>query len=1202
MEVINRKGIREPVSFDKILKRIQDLCYDLCVDPVVIAKDTIQGMFNGISTEQLDLLSSDICASKIHHHPDFNKLAARILITNKQRILSGVSYLSLIQSLYNTESIGKEMYDLVSQHAETYEKMIDPSRDFWIDYFGIKTLERSYLLGNETPQHMWLRVAIQIHGADFDNVLKSYNLMSSGYFTHATPTLFNAGTKRAQMSSCFLLAMDDDITKIFKTISDMAHISKFSGGIGVSISNIRAKGSLIKSTNGLSQGIIPLCKTIESVGRYINQCFVGETVVLTEFGPKFIRDIQVGENVLSEYSRYNPVSHVHKRLLCPDEKLFKITFRNMEYPLVCTGDHSVFVFNDKDEHREVFVRDLTPSDVLATPVGRPAHPSVRPSSAFFEKTFTCDNILEAEAHRMVFRNRGCISYMRYIDNKWFVIPYIKEVVQKYEKNTIASITSYIPPTEQTYVYDLTVEDDHTYATHGGLVHNSGKRMGSIACYLEPWHSDIESFIELRKNTGDENLRARDLFLALWVPDLFMKRVKNDEMWSLMCPSECPGLHDTFGDAFDELYIRYETEKKYKRQVRARDLWNKILEVQIETGMPYISYKDHANRKSNQSNIGIIKSSNLCVAPETRVLTREYGYAPIETLEGVDVHVWNGVEWSSTVIKKTSNASELLKVEFSNGEVMECTPEHIFYVNDGEAVPAKDLCNNTKLIESNLPSLHQSLKAEHRHFFEQMRIYRSYLFDNRDAIEGIYFKHENDKLIRLFRTILLEYGISAPVYVVQEITHLMLNRNNLYELRKRTGYMFYEEYKYDLTRDLSPLPVYAVAVTRTGRMDATYCFTESKRHMGVFNGILTGQCNEILEVANEEEVSVCNLASICLSRFVEHGSFNFTKLGEVVSTVVENLNKVIDLNYYPIKETHTSNMYNRPIGLGVQGLADTYIKLRLPFDSDEAMALNKQIFETIYYHAVKTSGKLSKRDGPYARFFGSPASRGELQFHMWNVDPASLLYEWDSIVEDVKMYGMRNSLLTALMPTASTSQIMGCNEAFEPITSNLYVRKTLAGEFIVVNEHLVRDLIERGLWSKEMYEEILYYNGSIQTIKNIPSEIKELYKTAYEIKMVKVLKQAIERGPFIDQTQSMNLFMKTPSFDMLNNALFYGWTHGLKTGMYYLRTQPVQSSIKFGIDPHTIQRIKEKESGEGEYCVKLKKIVEGKLEDCVVCSS
>jgi ribonucleotide reductase alpha subunit len=875
---------------------------------------------------------------------------------------------------------------------------------------------------------------------------------------------------------------------------------------------------------------------------------------------------------------------------------------------VCTGDHSVFVFGENDEHIEVLARNLVGGNVLATPVGRPAHASVRPMTAHIEKTFTTNNILEAESYRMVYRNRGCISYLRHIDNMWFVIPYIKEAVQKYEKNLISSVSSYLP-VEETYVYDLTVDNDHTYVTHGGLVHNSGKRMGSIACYLEPWHSDIDSFIELRKNTGDENLRARDLFLALWVPDLFMKRVKEDREWSLMCPSECPGLHDTFGDAFEELYTQYETEKKYKRQVRARDLWNKILEVQIETGMPYISYKDHANRKSNQSNIGIIRSSNLCVAPETRVLTQEKGYVSIKTIENEMVHVWNGEEWSQTTIRKTSNASPLMKIEFSNGAVLECTPEHTFYVFDNKEnviqCSAKDLKSGMRLIYSNLPSIHTCLQAQHRQLFEQMKMYRSYTFDlnSTNVITGIYFKHENDLLIRTFYNTLLEYGIFANVYVQNEMTHLSMIPHDLYTLRKRTGFLFYEEYKYSLTDSFGPRPVSVSFVTDTGRVDETYCFTEEKRHMGVFNGILTGQCNEILEVANEEEVSVCNLASICLPRFVEHGSYNFKKLGEVVETVVENLNNVIDLNYYPIKETHVSNMRNRPIGLGVQGLADTYIKLHVPFDSDEASQINKQIFETIYYHAVKKSVELAKRDGPYERFTGSPASRGLLQFHMWNLDPSTLVYNWDDVVEDVKTHGIRNSLLVALMPTASTSQIMGCNEAFEPITSNLYVRKTIAGEFIVVNEHLVRDLLALGLWDKEMYEEILYYNGSIQSISRIPARIRELYKTAYEIKMVKILKQAVERGPFVDQTQSMNLFMKTPNFETLNNALFYGWTHGLKTGMYYLRTQPVQSSIKFGIDPLAIQRIKEKENApSGEYCVKMKKMVDGKLEDCVMCSS
>jgi ribonucleoside-diphosphate reductase alpha chain len=632
------------------------------------------------------------------------------------------------------------------------------------DYSAIKTLERSYLIrvdGNvvERPQHMWMRVGIQIHGCHnfndsitdeerLEKLKETYDLISQLYFTHATPTLFNSGSKRPQLSSCFLYSSEDSIEDIFKTISDTAKISKWAGGIGMSLSNIRAKGSKIRGTNGMSEGIVPLCKTLETVGRYINQ--------------------------------------------------------------------------------------------------------------------------------------------------------------------------------------------------------GGKRQGSIAVYLEPFHSDIFSFVELRKNTGDENLRARDLFLSVWIPDLFMKRVEGDMMWSLMCPDECPGLVDNYGEEFERLYEYYEEKKMYKKQVKARDLWNHILEAQIETGMPYVGFKDNVNRKNMQSQLGVIRNSNLC--------------------------------------------------------------------------------------------------------------------------------------------------------------------------------------------------------------------------------------SEICLVSNKDNYAVCNLASICLPKFVDvdekgEKTFNFDKLRKVASVSTYNLNNVIDVNYYPVPETRKTNMENRPIGIGVQGLADVYCMMGYPFGSEKAKQLNKEIFENIYYGSVEMSISLAKKYGKYQSYEGSPHSKGQFQFDMWNIDKSTLTLNWDSLYEDMKLYGIRNSLLTALMPTASTSQIMGNNEAFEPFTTNIYVRKTLAGEFTVVNSHLIKDLIKLKLWSKEIYDEILYDNGSVQRIVKIPQHIKDLYKTAYELKVTDILKQAVDRSPFIDHMQSMNLFMEKVSFKILNSSHFYSWKHGLKTGMYYLRTQPAVDPIKFGLDPESVHRIR-----------------------------
>ena len=749
MQVIKRDGTSQPVSFDKITKRIRDLCNGLQhVDPILIAKETINSLYDGISTKELDILSADICASKAHHYPDYNMLGGRILSSNLAKGTSD-QYREVAENLYRASRLSQNFYEFILFHSDEIQSFFDYSRDLLFDYFAMKTLERSYLFRIddaivERPQHAWMRVAIQIHSQSPEPLTKikeTYDYLSQLYFTHATPTIFNSGTSRPQLSSCFLYSSEDNIDGIFKTIADTARISKWAGGIGLSIANIRASGSLIRGTNGKSEGIVPLCKTLEMVGRYINQ--------------------------------------------------------------------------------------------------------------------------------------------------------------------------------------------------------GGKRKGSIAVYNEPWHADIYAFIELRKNTGDENLRARDLFLGLWVPDLFMKRVEQDAMWSLMCPDECPGLVDSYGDKFETLYTKYEEEKRYKRQVKARDLWEHILEHQIETGMPYMAFKDTVNSKNMQSQLGVIRNSNLCM--------------------------------------------------------------------------------------------------------------------------------------------------------------------------------------------------------------------------------------EIALVSNAENYAVCNLASICLPKFVSNQTFDFERLIEVAGVVTYNLNRVIDVNFYPTPETRKTNMENRPIGIGVQGLADVYCMLGLPFGSEKARQLNTKIFEAIYYGSVKMSISLAKQYGTYKNYKGSPHSDGKLQFSFY--DSPSLSLDWEPVLADLRTYGMYNSLLTALMPTASTAQIMGNNECFEPFTSNIYVRKTLAGEFIVVNQHLIKTLIEQKLWTKQVYEELVYDNGSIQRIQSIPAHIKEIYKTAYELKVTDILKQAVDRSPFIDHMQSMNLFMERVSFKVLNSSHFYSWRNGLKTGMYYLRTQPAVDPIKFGLDATSVVRIR-----------------------------
>lgn len=748
MYVIKRDGRQEPVYFDKITVRLQRLTEGLSplVDVTEIAKKTIEGIYNGITTTELDTLAAEVAASRITIHPDYSVLAARIAISNlhKNTLESFSATMSLLYGHVDAHSglhkplIAEDVYKLSVKYATRIDEAICHARDYEFDYFGFKTLEKSYLMRMggrivERPQHMFMRVALGIHKDNIEDVLRTYHLMSERWFIHATPTLFNAGTPKNQMSSCFLLTMkEDSIEGIYDTLKQCAKISQSAGGIGLSIHNIRAKGSFISGTNGTSNGIVPMLRVFNDTARYVDQ--------------------------------------------------------------------------------------------------------------------------------------------------------------------------------------------------GG-----GKRKGAIAVYLEPWHADIEDFLELRKNHGKEELRARDLFYGLWIPDLFMRRVEANQDWSLFCPNEAPGLYDCWGEDFDKLYIRYENEGRARKIIKAQDLWFRILNAQIETGNPYLLYKDAANAKSNQQNLGTIRGSNLCT--------------------------------------------------------------------------------------------------------------------------------------------------------------------------------------------------------------------------------------EIIEYTSPDEVAVCNLASIALPRYVENNTFRFDRLYEVVYHVTQNLNRIIDENYYPVPEARKSNLRHRPIGIGVQGLADVFILLRLPYESDEARILNINIFETIYYAALKASNELAKQQGPYETFHGSPLSKGLFQFDLWGVKPTDR-YNWDSLRQSIVRYGVRNSLLIAPMPTASTSQILGNTECFEPITSNIYVRRVLSGEYVVVNKYLVNDLIQLGLWNDEMKKKIIAGNGSIQHIQEIPDDVKQLYKTAWEIKQRTLIDMAAERGPYICQSQSLNLFVAEPTVAKLTSMHFYAWKKGLKTGIYYLRTQAPSQAIKF----------------------------------------
>jgi len=803
MRVLKRNNEYEDVSFDKVLMRLKNLSSDLHINVSEIAQKVCTRIYDGVKTCELDELAAYLCSSMSIDNPDYSTLASRIIISNHQKNTSP-SFSETVGILYDNKDINgehsplisEELYEIVNKNKEKLNNYIDYQRDFLFDYFGFKTLERAYLIKIdkriiERPQHLWMRVSLGIHGNDIREVLQTYDLMSKKYFTHATPTLFNSGTKRPQLSSCFLCSVNDDsISGIYDSLKEMALISKYAGGIGVHIHQVRSRGSHIRGTNGTSNGIIPMLRVFNNTARYVDQ--------------------------------------------------------------------------------------------------------------------------------------------------------------------------------------------------------AGKRLGSIAVYLETWHSDIEAFLELKKNHGSEEERCRDLFLALWVSDLFMERIKANKKWSLMCPDQCKGLSEAYGDEFKALYEKYESEGKYTKQVNAQDLWFKILEAQIEQGVPYILYKDAANKKSNQKNLGTIKSSNLCA--------------------------------------------------------------------------------------------------------------------------------------------------------------------------------------------------------------------------------------EVLIYSSPEETGVCNLASICLPTYVNNGVFDFDKLHEVVKIAAKNLNKVIDINFYPVEKARVSNLKHRPIGIGVQGLADVFMMLKYPFESEEAAELNKQIFETIYHAAVESSMELSKKRnniitdilnnnseeditkyvnefeediiktkyiGAYSSFEGSPISRGLFQFDLWGEKPSER-YDWDKLREDIKSFGIRNSLLISPMPTASTSQIMGFNESFEPFTNNIFQRKTLSGEFIVINKYLIRELMSKGMWNKDLKDTIILHEGSIQNIKEISKEMKELYKTSWEIKQRVIIDMSADRGRYICQTQSLNIFMEEPDFQKLSSMHFYGHSKGLKTGSYYLRTKPRAKTQQFTIDP--------------EFAKRKLKCAEDNEDSCVLCSA
>ena len=935
MKVVKRNGELEDVSFDKVLRRIQVAAEKLEVNPTLIAQRTLLRIYDNVKTTELDELAAQLSISLMTTNPDYGVLASRIAISNHHRNTSD-KFTDVIAALSNQtikktgepmSIISEELVAICQQHGAAIDAKIDYQRDYLFDYFGFKTLEKlQYLLRDtsgktlERPQHLIMRVSLALWGTvDLDRAFETYDLLSQKFFIHATPTNFNAGTPRQQCSSCFLLAIKgDSIAGIYDTLKDCALISKYAGGIGLHIHDIRAKGALIKGTNGTSNGIVPMLRNFNDTARYVDQ--------------------------------------------------------------------------------------------------------------------------------------------------------------------------------------------------GG-----GKRNGSFAIYLEPWHADVEDFLKLKLNTGSEEERCRDLFYALWIPDLFMERVEKNAQWTLFCPSEAPGLSDVYGDEFNALYLRYEAEGRGRKQVDAQKLWFKVLDAQIETGTPYLLYKDAANKKSNQKNLGTIKSSNLCVAPETFLLT-DNGPRHIIELEGQEINVWNGQKWSKTTVVKTGVSQPLITVYFNNAVFITCTPYHKFILeSDGPLKDAKRV-------------------------------------DAKDLLPGMKLRGH-----------------------VNPITNLMEEGVTVREVVDR------------------------------GELDDTYCVNEPENHAAVFNGILTGNCSEIIQYSSPEESAVCNLASISLPAYVKGSDFDYDTLRKVVKIAIKNLNRVIDINFYPTPETLTSNMRHRPVGLGVQGLADVFALLRLPWESGEAAEVNQLIFEHMYFAAVEASMELAMEQGPYSTFTGSPMSQGLFQYDLWisplgdqsstsGVVPLTIgTLDWASLKEKVKTHGIRNSLLIAPMPTASTSQIMGNFECIEPATSNIYTRRTLAGEFIIVNKYLMRDLQRLDLWNEMMKQQIISRNGSIQGIDQIPEDIQRLYKTSWEIKQKTLIDMAVARGAFVCQSQSLNLFVSDPTYAKLTSMHFYAWKQGLKTGIYYLRTRAPVMAQKFTIDPDL-----QKAAIKSEQQRKLRK--SSSDEECTMCSA
>ena len=1428
MKIKKRNETLENLSFDKIVYRLKKLANDKTlgslktIDTDIIAQKVVSTIYDGVSSTELDEEAARIAIS-MTENLEFSKLASRLVISNTHKNTTEC-FSEVMEKLYgNVDTnnnaapiLADDIIALVRQYKDILNETIDYSRDYLFDYFGFKTLEKSYLMKIndkivERPQHLYMRVAIQVHKDDIDNIIKTYHLISQHYFTFASPTMFNAGSRLQNLSSCFLIGTNDSIGGIYKTISDCAQISKVGGGIGVHINNIRSKGSVIRGTNGHSDGIIPMLKVYNSTCLYVNQCFTPDTWVYSKDGPKQMKDITTNDNLITIDGTFKKVNEVIKNNV--NKEIMEIRATNTLFPVKVTKEHELYLLKNQKNITNYSViknrlekgiikpdfyntSELTENDLVGFPIpkyeldndmndldyykfygimlgdghicnernefGVTLDNETKSDLKDFIKKYLdkknihyqecnsetdCSNIRwsgheslnltrnmlydldnqkiikqdflhlpknkimkilegllrsdESNLKELAFNSASqtLIMQMRYLLLRIGVLtsgcvkdnittktlsyylripkhPNLSSIFKfkddcKYFKyfewngmlwGGIHSINKIQYEGE---VYDFNMIDNHNYLTDMGLVHNSGKRKGSFAMYLSPEHPDIFEFLDLRKNQGSEEMRARDLFLAMWISDLFMKQVEEDGDWYLMDPDECPGLPDCYGEEYEELYWRYVEQGKYKKKVKAQAIWMKMLESQIETGTPYMLYKDKCNKMSNQKNIGTIKSSNLCVAPETMVLTSN-GYYKIKELENQEVNIWNGQEFTKTTIQKTGENQELIKVKLSNGSELECTPYHKFYIAIEKKqtqypvikqIEARNLTKDMKLINSEYPIIKGGLSNfpypyEHGLFSagetleSELPVNLKPKFDvpinnniniklrwleglcdgnicKSDKLNGIQIASKHKNFLENIKYLLQTLGCDPKNVLVenkcQTSYRLLITSWDVVTLYKLGFSPRILEISRVYPKNNTKKWIRVNEIIKTNRIADTFCFKEEKRGMGIFNGILTGQCAEVLLYSDDKQYAVCNLASIALPKYVEIDTvtklpfYNHEKLFEIAKNIVLPMNNVIDFNYYPVPETRKSNLAHRPIGVGIQGLSCTFIKMRYPFDSEEAKKLNKEISETIYFALLTGSMELAKKDGPYSTFKGSPMSEGKFQFDLHaeynNIDLKDYIsgrWDWETLRKDIMKFGIRNSTLTTCMPTASSAALMGNTESFEPFDSCIFKRRVLSGEYIVANKYLVKDLTELKLWNKDLKDQIIAYNGSIQEIDIIPDNIKELYRTVWEIKMKDFIQMSSERSPFICMTQSLNLFMASPTIKKLTSMHFYGWKAGLKTGIYYLRSKASSSASKFTIDPAMEKKIKEKQK-KGKSLTKKEEAavlmcsIENK-EDCMMCTS